>query len=190
MMLLWVRGKGFVHVMLDGEGSRQSNQSLRILVTTFRMILEKDTNPSRVPSTPPAELPRTSWTRKQGDRWRWLENVRRAGLPPNSSTTLQVPTKCPPSPSFTAPTERAAAEFHILNPLGYVERLWDLCCTGVTEQNFTQFPDREETLWITVMSSLSQTVLCVVLMTSCHASCVWEWVYGWQKRMKRRLTKD
>lgn len=47
----------------DVRWSRQSNQSLCTLVNTFRMILEKDTNSLRIPSSP-AEPTRTSWTRK------------------------------------------------------------------------------------------------------------------------------
>lgn len=77
-----------------------------------------------------------------GDQWRWLQNVKRAGLPPNVSNNKSIIhcTDDGQHQSFGLP----------LNPLGHVERLWDLCCIGTTEQKFTLFPHREETLWITV----------------------------------------
>lgn len=55
---------------------------------------------------------------------------------------MQGPTKCLPNPSFTAPT--AGCISLLLNPLGYVEQLWDLCFAGTRRAEIHLFPSQKK----------------------------------------------
>lgn len=143
----------------DVRWRRESNQSLCSLVNTFRTIFEKDTNSLRIPSSP-AELTQTRWIRKWRDQWRWLKNVKWAGLPPSFSDTCKSQQNVRKKSTLHCTAGRKHQSFSLpLNPLRYVERLWDLCCIGITEQKSIRFPRREETLSITVCPPVSESPL-------------------------------
>lgn len=78
---------------------------------------------------------------------------------------MQVATKCLPT------TGRICFSL-LLNPLGYMERLWDLCSRGIAEQNFIHFPHNEETLSITLCPLVLRLSSVVFMAPSIHL--IWE----------------
>lgn len=175
-------GGRFVHLMLDGEGSRQSNQSLRILVNTFRTILEKDTDSSRNPIITPQ-----NWLRQggrengetSGGGYRtWNGQDCLAASVPHASPN-KMSAKVHPSPH----RRQDASEFQLAvksprirghEALGFVLHWNHRAETRPT-------PSQRRNTFNHSMSSRFLTLLCVGSRDSCHTSCVWEWAYGWQK---------
>lgn len=141
-------GVGVVCLMLDGNGSRQSNQSLCILANTLRTIHEKD----KLFENPVIPC------RSDSDKVDWklgrpmlvvTECATMAALPPSLNATLQVPNKMS---ALRCTIDRATSQFQlaVLIPLGHTEGLWNLCCVGVREPTFNRFPHRGETLSVPV----------------------------------------
>lgn len=182
---------GLVCVMLDGKGSRQSNQSIFILANTFRTIHEKDELFENLVIPCWCDSDKVDW-KLGGDQWSCLQMCNYGNIClPASKPHCKFPTKCPP---FTVPLTGQHPSFSLpfLNPLGFMERLWNMCCVGVRELTFAWFPRRGETLSITALIPprfrLSSVWVSWLLP---YVSCLRESerVHGWQERMRERLTK-
>lgn len=158
MLLLWVRGGGFVRLMLDGEGSLinpfafWSPRSERFLRKT-RTLRESNHRPQ-------------NWLGRGGLGNGWgrpaevvTEREHGQDCLPASAPALQAPNKMSAKSTLHCTDDRTHQSFSSpLNPLGYAGRLWDLCCIGIAEQKFIQFPHRQ-TLWITVRPPASDSPL-------------------------------
>lgn len=123
------------------------------------------------------------------DQCRWLQNAKQEGLPPQLQRHMQQNVR--QSPSFTAPDDRTPSELQLA--VKSPRTRWEAVGFVVTMKS----ESRNSSNALTEKKHFESQCVLLFLTPLCgshdsrppHTSCVWEWVYGWQKRMKKRLTQ-
>lgn len=150
---------------------KESNQSLGILVNTFRVILEKDRKKDTENPfiTCRSDSHRAGKRETNGGGYRsYKKRKKHAGWPPQLQLHIkyQQNVRTHPSASF------------LLNPLGYMKSLWG------RRAEIIPHTETKNTLNHCLWSCFRLFSLIPM------SSCVWDQAYGWWKSRKKRLTKD